>query len=71
MSDYMEIWIKEQKENELVRQLLEMPDWEFCVVFCDGMSDPIAGCEHKGVYYSEYDIAAAYRCKWPEAEPIF
>ncbi|MGL5487841.1 MAG: hypothetical protein ACRDC6_16370 [Shewanella sp.] len=70
-SDYLKEWIKQAHENEKVKQLLSMPDWEFCIVFCNGMSEPTAGCVHKGVQYSEWDINAAYRCKWPDADPLF
>lgn len=62
---------EQKKFDSNVRALTEMPDWEFCLVFRDGIGDACAGANYNGVYYSEVEIAAAYRAKWPDADPLF
>lgn len=63
--------IEKEKFDKKVKSLIELPDWEFCIVFRDGLGDACAGTNHNGVYYSELEIAAAYRAKWPDADPLF
>lgn len=50
--------------------LVDMPEWEFITVMLDGFSDPCAGCNHKGTYYSEHDLYQAYFLRNPDAEPL-
>lgn len=62
---------EQKKFDSNVKALTEMPDWEFCLVFRDGMGDACSGANYSGVYYSEHEIATAYRAKWPDADPLF
>lgn len=61
---------KQEFENK-VNALTAMPEWEFITVIGYGMFDEIcAGTMHKGVYYTEQEIYAAYWKRNPDAKPL-
>lgn len=63
--------VEKQKFENKVKTLSEMPEWEFITVMGYGFFDEIcAGTTHKGVYYSEQEIYAAYWKRNPDAEPL-
>lgn len=65
-----EIVEKQNFENK-VNALVNMPEWEFITVMGYGFFDEIcAGTTHKGVYYTEQEIYAAYWKRNPDAEPL-
>lgn len=65
--------IEKEKFDKKVKSLIELPDWKFCILFTNGYgryhSQCGAYCDH--VFYSDEEIAAAYRAKWPDADPLF
>jgi len=63
--------IETQEFNNKVNMLSQMPEWEFITVMGYGFFDEVcAGTTHKGVYYSEQQIYAAYFKRNPDAEPL-
>ena len=61
---------KQEFENN-VERLCKMPEWEFITVIGYGMFDDVcAGTKHKGIYYTEQEIYAAYWKRNPDAEPL-
>lgn len=63
--------VEQQEFENKVAALSQMAEWEFITVMGYGFFDDIcAGTTHKGVYYSEREIYAAYWCRNPDAEPL-
>lgn len=55
-----------------VDALAAMAEWEFMLVAHEGLlSEPHAGTTYKGVYYSEYEIHAAWFIRNPESDPLY
>lgn len=63
--------IEKKEFEDKVKNLSEMPEWEFITVMGYGFFDDIcAGTTHKGIYYSEQEIYTAYWERNPDAEPL-
>ena len=71
LGQYIKECVARNEFDNQVQKLIEMPDWEFCVVMGEGFFEGIcAGTTHKGVYYGEVSLMAAYFKKWPDADPL-
>lgn len=63
--------IKQVVTDQHIAQLVAMPEWEFVIVMGEGVfCDPCAGTTRNGIYYSEYELLAAYHQRNPDAEPL-
>lgn len=62
--------IKQAVTDQHIAQLVAMPEWEFVIVMGEGFFDTCAGTTRNGIYYSEYELLAAYHQRNPDAEPL-
>lgn len=63
--------VEQQECDNRIAQLVAMPEWEFVIVMGEGVfCDPCAGTIRNGIYYSEYELLAAYHQRNPDAEPL-
>lgn len=63
-------YIQRAVNDHNIEKLCAMPEWEFVIVMCEGFFDNCAGVTRNGVYYSEYQLLAAYHQRNPDAEPL-
>lgn len=62
--------IKQAVTDQHIALLVAMPEWEFVIVMGEGFFDTCAGTTRNGIYYSEYELLAAYHQRNPDAEPL-
>lgn len=62
--------IKRAVTDQHIALLVAMPEWEFVIVMGEGFFDTCAGTTRNGIYYSEYELLAAYHQRNPDADPL-
>ena len=71
LGEYIKQLVERQECDNRIAQLVAMPEWEFVIVMGEGVfCDPCAGTTRNGIYYSEYELLAAYHQRNPDAEPL-
>lgn len=70
LGEYIKQAIEQHETDMRIAMLVSMPEWEFIILMGEGFFDTCAGATRNGVYYSEYDLLAAYHQRNPGAEPL-